>query len=233
MLNENEIDEIYHKFVEINYTHEYANKYVPLPTQYNDKNWRWEGKDFPRIISLLEFREYMLEYDRTFDDVLSFNGFDDPEYEYLKFKNSYNYNYTDDKINYDLHNLNIEKKDFDFAMFNQTIEHLYDPIVAIKNIYKHMKIGGMFYANVPANNIPHGTPQHFYTGITPMGLGAMVKLAGFDILKIGQWGNLPYYKQAFDNRWSDYQHMGSITDNPGHNDLGCPLITWCLAIKNK
>jgi len=233
MLSENDINKIYNNYVEVNYTQEYANKYVPLPLQFNNKKWKWEGKDFPRVISLLEFREYMSDHNMTFNNVLSFNGKDDPEYEYLKYTNYQNYNYIDDTENYDLHRLNLDRNDFDFVMINQTIEHLYDPILCLKNIYKHLRNGGMIYVNVPSNNIPHSTPFHYYTGITPTGLGAMVKLAGFDVIKIGQWGNEAYFKQMFDNIWSDYRHMQGITDEAGYNDVNCPIITWCFAIKNK
>jgi hypothetical protein len=119
-------------------------------------------------------------------------------------------------------------------MVNQTIEHLYDPILALKNIHKHMCVGGVFYANVPANSVPHDTPFHYYTGITPVGLGAMVTLAGFDILKIGQWGNKDYYKTSVNIKWPDYKVMGwGAYAEPGYNDRNCPAITWCLAIKNK
>jgi hypothetical protein len=114
-------------------------------------------------------------------------------------------------------------------MLNQTIEHLYNPILALQNIHKHMKVGGVFYTNVPSNNIPHSTPYHFYTGITPVGLGAMVKLAGFDILKIGQWGNREYLRQSYATAlWPDYTY----SSNPGHNEIECPIITWCLATKS-
>lgn len=139
MLTNTDINEIYNKFIKINYTSNYTNKYIPLPLEYNNKNWKWEGKDFPRIISLLEFREFMLNYNRTFDTVLSFNGQDDPEYEYLNYNKCYNYNYMDNIKKYDLHSLILDRNDFDFTMINQTIEHLYDPILAIKNIYNHMK----------------------------------------------------------------------------------------------
>ena len=221
------IEDIYNNYVKINYNSTYLNKYVPLPMQFNNKKWRWENKDFPRIISLLEFKNYMLEYDKTFENVLSFNGTTDPEYEYINYKNCDNFNYDDDNIKYDLHNLNLNKKDYDFVMINQTIEHLYDPIRVLKNIYDHMCIGGIFYTNVPVNNIPHSTPYHFYTGVTPVGLGMMVKLAGFEILKIGQWGNKKYLNKMFESGWTDYNY----NDNPGYNDINCPLITWCLCIK--
>lgn len=228
LLSEECINEIYNKHVRINYTDDYVNKYVPLPLYLNNKAWKWENKDFPRIISLLEFKEYMLECNRLFDNVLLFNGDNDPELEYLKYNNLHNYNYADD-ANYDLHCLKLEKTDFDFAMLNQTIEHLYNPILALQNIHKHMKVGGVFYTNVPSNNIPHSTPYHFYTGITPVGLGAMVKLAGFNILKIGQWGNKEYLRQLYVTaQWPDYTY----NSNPGHNEIECPIITWCLATKS-
>jgi len=232
-LSKRDIKRLYKKYVAVNYNTEYAYKYVPLPMEYNNKKWKWEGKDFPRVISLLEFREYMLKYNRTFETVLSFNGELDPEYEYLKYNNFRNYSYKENIHKYDLHTLDLDRYDFDFAMINQTIEHLYDPITAIKNVYRHMAIGGVFYANVPSNGVPHTTPFHYYTGITPTGLGAMVKLAGFDVIKIGQWGNEAYFKQMFDNIWSDYRHMQGITDEAGYNDVNCPIITWCFAIKNK
>ena len=71
-------------------------------------------------------------------------------------------------------------------MLNQTLEHLYDPILCLNNVFNHMRTGGILYANVPAVNIPHLTPFHYYTGYTATGLGAVVKSAGFEILKIGQ-----------------------------------------------
>lgn len=226
-MNEKEIYELYNNFIKINDTDDYKNRYVPFPQQNPNDKWRWENKDFPRVISILEFKRYMNKYNFHFKNVLSFNGKGDPEYEFVKYDEITNYNYKDDKINYDLHNLNLDKNDFDFVMFNQTIEHLFNPILCIKNIYNHLKNGGIFYANVPSNNIPHDTPIHYYTGITPSGLGVMTKLAGFEILEIGQWGNRNYLNTLFAKGWSDYKY----NDNPGKNDFNCPLITWVLAKK--
>ena len=226
-MNKIDIYNIYNKHVKINETDEYKNRYVPLIVQDVDDKWRWENKDFPRVISLLEFKKYIISYNFHFKNVLSFNGQSDPEYEFLKYDNVTNYNYKDDIINYDLHNLNLNKKDFDFVMINQTIEHLYNPIICLKNIYDHLGHDGIFYTNVPVNNIPHSTPEHYYTGITPTGLGIMAKLAGFKILEIGQWGNAVYLNKLFKDGWSDYKY----SDVPGQNDFNCPLITWILAKK--
>ena len=231
MLSKQDIIELYDKFVKVNDTRAYKDKYVPLPMELNNQIWKWKNKDFPRVMALLEFRQYMLKYGRTFNAVLSFNsiniwGEKDPEFAYLKFKDAYDFNYDDD-IKYDLHCLELERTDFDFVMLNQVIEHLYDPILALKNVYKHMSVGGLFYANVPVTNSPHDTPFHFYMGVTPVGLGVMTKLAGFDILKIGQWGNQEYLRKSNVDLWPDYRYG----KNPGRNEMKCPVITWCLSMK--
>jgi len=119
-------------------------------------------------------------------------------------------------------------------MLNGTLEHLYNPILAVSNIYSHMIDGGMFYAYVPVDNRPHGEPFHFYTGITATGLGAIVKLAGFSILKLGQWGNSEYFRIEGENRlhgltWPDFRY----SNTPGRNERSHPITAWCLAIKNK
>lgn len=226
MISNNEIEEIYNNYVKINYTAEYDTRYKELPFQFNNKNWKWEFKDFPRVISLLEFKRYMEKYNFNFENILTFGGCNDPELEYVKYKNLINIDYDDNPINSDAHTFKLDKN-FDFTMINQTIEHLYNPIKAIKNIYNHLNYGGIFYANVPTNNIPHSEPYHYYTGITPVGLGVMAKLAGFKILEIGQWGNKEYLNKIYDiDDWIDYRRMENNI-----NDKRCPIITWILAQK--
>ena len=225
MLQANEIEKIFNTFIKINYTKEYDTRYSSLPLQFNNKNWKWEGKDFPRVIALLEFKNYIEKYNFNFENILSFNGDEDPEFEYLKYKHLTNINYWSDPINNDLHTFKLDKK-FDFVMINQTIEHLCNPIKAIKNLYDHLNPGGIFYANVPANNIPHSEPYHYYTGITPVGLGVMAKLAGFKILEIGQWGNKEHLHKLFNIGWVDYTQIENTS-----NDRTCPIITWILAQK--
>jgi len=46
------------------------------------------------------------------------------------------------------------------------IEHLYNPFMAMENIYKYIKPGGYVYTSVPTINIPHMTPIH-YNGYNP------------------------------------------------------------------
>ena len=226
VISGNEIYEIYERFVQPKYSN--LEKYKNLPLEKNNKNWKWEEKDFPRVISLLEFEEFISRMGNPiFGDVLSFNGAHDPEYEYLKYNNIYNYNYEENPTQHDLHNLNLQKKDFDFFMSNQTLEHLYDPCLVVKKIFEHMKPGGIVYMNLPANNMPHSTPFHYYAGFTPVGLGCIFKQAGFEIMDIGFWGNSDYLEQVLiKGYWPDYTQMKSFV---GEKDK--EAISWIFARK--
>jgi len=231
MLTNFEIEKFYNDYVAVNFSSAYGEKYLRLPFTLNTGKWKWEGKDLARIIAVLEFREFMLQLNRTFKHILTFNislPNGDPELEYVKYEQRDNFNFQDDQIKYDLHQIDLPKKDYDFCMVNQTLEHLYNPALAIKNIYDHLAKGGIFYLNVPAMNIMHDTPFHFVTGFTPMGLGIMLQEQGFKILKIGQWGNKDYLKKIISTGWTDWKSLGRFAT---YNDANCPVITWCFVTK--
>jgi SAM-dependent methyltransferase len=193
----------------------------------NNTPWNWKGKDFPRVISLLEFEKFVKDNDLECSKGLSINGMD-PEWYSLPAESVTKVDYTDDKINHDLHRLNLPEKDYDFVIVNQTLEHVYDPVRCLEKIYDHMRPGGILYFNVPANSIPHSTPYHYYTGFTPVGIGAIAMIAGFEILSIGQWGNLEYLNKMQESRkWPDY----TVLENPGYNDVHSPVITWIFCRK--
>ena len=159
-----------------------------------------------------------------------FNGDDEPEIEYLKgrYKQVLNINYEDKPEKYNLHNLQINHDNFDFVALNQTLEHVYNPYTCLTNIKKYMTKGGYLYVNVPACNVPHSEPFHFYTGYTPMGLAALAHETGYEILEIGQWGNKEYLGRLFgitgQRWWANY----NMLENPGINEIENPVITWGL-----
>ncbi len=225
-----EIQKLYDTYISVNLTEEYRNRYVPLPLHKNTLPWRWEGKDLPRVFALLEFERFVTQSRLTSNNALAINGINDPEWFYLPHQKLTEWNYETNNLKYDLHSVDLDEKDFDFVIVNQVLEHVYDPIRCLKNVYKHMSLGGILYLNVPANSIPHSVPYHFYTGFTPIGLAVMLKLAGFDILSVGQWGNLEYLNAVNSSHsWPDYTPF----KNPGLNDTGNPVITWAFAIKAK
>jgi SAM-dependent methyltransferase len=227
VMTEADIRKIYETYVVVNFKNDYVKRYEPLPLEKSIGQWRWEGKDLPRVIALLEFERFVEFHKVSCKKGLAINGFD-PEWNYLPVEKVIRIDYETNPSQYDLHTLNLAEDDFDFVMLNQTLEHLYDPIRCLENIYKHMCPGGILYLNAPANGIPHSDPFHYYTGFTATGLGAMVELTGFKILSIGQWGNIEYIKKMFEtNSWLDYKQL----KNPGKNDMYCPVIVWAFAVK--
>ena len=228
IIENEDVQKLYDDFIKINNTGEYRDRYTPLPIQKNNKTWKWEGKDFPRVISLLEFERYVEKYKFDIDNLLIFNGENDPELEFLqgKVKNIDNASYEKDVINYDLHRLNLGGKKYDFVCLHQTLEHVYNPYQCLVNIKNHLTPNGYVYINVPANNVPHSEPFHYYTGYTPMGLAALAHQSGLKILEIGQWGNLEYIIKLFTRQpgWSDFTQL----NNPGLNEFHNPVITWGL-----
>lgn len=84
-LTENDILEIYHKFVSSKNNETYLNRYNTLPPNPN-KNWDWYGKDFPRVIAVLEFKKFINENNLKFEKILTLNGDTDPEYKHLVYE---------------------------------------------------------------------------------------------------------------------------------------------------
>jgi hypothetical protein len=222
--SEQEIIETYNKYVKK--SDEYLKKFLPFPNELNINKWKWEGKDFPRVPCVLDFKEWVEKHNLNyFDSVLS-TCLEDPELEFLKYNKIKHLPYT--KNEGDFHTLNLESS-FDFIMFNQTIEHLYNPFLSMKNLFNHLKTNGYMFTSVPTINIPHMTPFHF-NGYTPIGLCMLMKSVGFEIIDLGYWGNFDYISKSFQTHdWPDYRCLlknGGIT-NEEKNTVQC----WTLVKK--
>lgn len=224
MFSEEEINRLYNEKVKL--PDAYFGKYIPFPKcPVKSFNYRWSYHDFPRSCCILDFIEWMNKHNITIEN-LGYTGVNDPELEFISPVNKTLLTYPE----YDLHTISTHFKDeFDFFLFNQTIEHLYDPFTALKQIYDIVKPGGYVFTSVPTVNIPHCTPIHF-NGFTPMGLAMLFKTANFEIVEIGQWGNFEYLQKMFHSHgwpgYDDIQHNNIIT-NEERNVCQC----WILAKK--
>jgi SAM-dependent methyltransferase len=199
---------------------DYFTKYNPLPSCPVKKyNYTWENYDFPRCICILDFIEWIQKYNIEVDDLGC--TFEDPELEFIKYK-------TKTVLLYPPHDLHKPLPGmYDFFLFNQTIEHLYNPFEAVKNIYNCLKPGGYVFTSVPTINIPHMVPFHF-NGYTPIGLAMLFKVNNFDILEIGQWGNYYYIQQLFKTHsWPGLVSLQENIQNEERNVCQC----WILAQK--
>ena len=224
MFNEEELNSLYIDKVKL--PESYFKKYEILPScPVFGFNYSWADKDFPRVWCILDFIEWIAKYNITIEH-LGYTIDTDPELEFIFPSKKTLISYPQ----YDLHTIsNHFDNEFDFFLFNQTIEHLYNPYEAIKQIYKIIKPGGYVFTSVPTINIPHSTPIH-YAGYNPMGLAVLFKSANFEIIEIGQWGNLDYIKKLFETHfWPDYNslNINNIIVNEERNVCQC----WILAKK--
>lgn len=223
-----EIHDIYHRYVIK--SHDYYNKadirYKSLPAELKKKYFKI---DFPRVASLFDFEDWIKKYDLVSVENLLTTCPNDPELAFLSPKSSTLYEYSNDGTN-DLHLFDVEKKDFDFAIFNQTLEHTYNPFLCMANLYSHLKPGGYLYTTVPTINIPHMVPIHFW-GITPVGLCVLGASVGFDICECGFWGNYEYIQNIFST--GDWPYNDKVFDRFGkiqHTNLH-QAQTWVLLKK--
>jgi SAM-dependent methyltransferase len=222
--SENEIYNVFYN--KVKHDDSYYKKYEKLPKcPIKSWNYSWQNFDFPRCWCVLDFKEWIEKY-KINVETLGYTCDTDPELEFIQYKNKQLLDYP----TFDLHTINnFFDNYFDFFLFNQTLEHLYNPFMAVESIYKVIKPGGYVFTSVPTINIPHSTPIH-YNGFTPMGLATLFMSAGFEILEIGQWGNFEYINKLWSTHsWPGFEmlnHNGSVI-NEENNVCQC----WILAKK--
>jgi SAM-dependent methyltransferase len=187
----------------------------------------YETLDPPRVVSLVDFKDWIAAYGLARGKRLLLTSREDYEIRYLEYEETTVAEYPP----HDLHALDLPQREHDFVLLNQTLEHLHSPLLALENLRNHMRDGGCIYITVPTLNIPHMTPIHFW-GITPVGLCALATQAGFEVCECGYWGNLKYIRHLFSrNRWpclKDVLAWGKLETDPA-----CQAQTWILARKTE
>lgn len=224
MFSEDDIKKIYNEKVKL--PESYFIKYEQIPKcPVKCFNYTWAGRDYPRVICILDFIEWINKHNIEIEN-LGYTAENDPELEFISPRNKKRVSYPE----YDLHTISKHfKNEFDFFLFNQTIEHLYDPFTAVKQIYEIVKPGGYVFTSVPTLNIPHDMPIHF-NGFMPLGLAMLFKTANFEIVEIGQWGNYDYISKLWKSHsWPDHNELqnNNIIKNEENNVCQC----WILAKK--
>ena len=205
---------------------EYFRQYERVPPcPIRSWGYSWKDNDFPRVRIVLDFIQWIQRYNIR-PESLAYTYDTDPELEFIPHTRSIHLPYPQ----FDLHTISTRYTDaFDFFLFNQTLEHLQNPFVAVKSIFDTLKPGGYCFTSVPTINIPHSTPYH-YGGYNPMGLAVMFAHAGFEIIEMGQWGNIEYLTTIFARQsWVGYDTLNrnGYVSNEENNVCQC----WILAKK--
>lgn len=229
-MDSKEILELYEK---IKLSDEYFNKYNQIDITKIDYQSHHIGIayiDYPRIPIIMDFVEWIKKYNLQSPKLLLTTCEKDPELKYISCEKMITYDYDADTGKGDLHKLDEceEIPECDLVIINQTLEHVYNPLLCLTNVYKKLKKGGFFFTSVPTYNIPHLTPFHF-CHFTPMGLAVFMKQAGFEIIEVGQWGNTDYINKLTNTySWPGYCDL----NKPIINDKNHPCQVWTLVRKN-
>ena len=223
--SENEVNAVYSSHVYK--TPDYFNRFRLLDKVFSESELKKYGRmDPPRVISLIDFKEWIEKYNIKKGNSLLYTCDSDPELSYIDYSVRFKAEYPP----HDLHKLNTGNKGYDFALFNQTIEHLYNPFLCVQNLYNALNDGRYLYTTVPIINIPHMVPVHYW-GVTPMGLCLLMMSAGFKVMECGYWGNQKYLEYIFkNNTWPTYSDILTEEGVVDYNEA-CQAQTWILAKK--
>jgi len=212
--------------------------------------------DFPRLITILEFERIVAERGLRAIRMLMVNGGPegDPELACIESDEIDRIDFEVDPRRHDLHVLEVDRTDYDFVLMSQTLEHLYDPVRALRNLASVMRPGGFLWTSVPTVSFQHSLPAHFSTGFTPIGLVCLCEQVGLTTVEVGQWGNAKYIGCLFDlgiiPGYFDLRPASLRARGPAHvlralwrlpirnflcdgthNDFTIPVQTWVLAQK--
>jgi hypothetical protein len=257
-LSASEIEAIYETKILVNREEAYLDRYSDYDFEAAFGPDMLRRLEFPRLIIVLEFARLVAERGISSEHVLMVNGGEsgDPELAYLPHGHVESIDFESDPQRHDLHTLDLEPTPRDFALLSQTIEHLYDPLLGLRNLYGAVSDGAYLWASVPTISMQHQMPFHFTTGCTPIGLACLCRQAGFEVLEIGQWGNTKYIEHLFDLdiiptyydlarlslRARGFGHVrrtltrlsvrNSWVDGARRNEFDHPVQTWALARKS-
>ena len=114
--------------------------------------------------------------------------------------------------------------DFDVVFCEQVLEHVEDPVAALRTLYRLTRPGGYLVVNTPFLLRIHEEPADNWR-FTPTGLQLLLQATGFEVNEVRQWGN----------RTAVLLNLYGWTPNygwlPRKNRPDCPVVVWAFARK--
>jgi len=89
----------------------------------------------------------------------------------------------------DIINIPLPDKSFDAILCTEVLEHIPEPILAIKEFSRILKPGGNLILTAPFCSLTHFAPYHFYSGFNRYFFEKELKEFGFEIKEITPNGN--------------------------------------------
>lgn len=131
-----------------------------------------------------QFKKFCLHLDYVSQDFAKYNGKGNN-----KGLQTENWNNKNIDIISDIVKIPEPDKSFDAIMCTEVFEHLPEPILAIKEFSRLIKIGGYLIITAPFCSLTHHSPYHFYTGYNRYFYETHLTKYGFKILEITPNGN--------------------------------------------
>ena len=189
--------------------------------------------DYARLLCMLDFVEWTQSRRIGSPDSVLVLYMPELELQFLRPRRIFHLLYKDGSG--DLHYPIQLPHAVDFVLLGQTLEHVYNPFVCLKNVYDALRPGGHVFISVPYYNMLHMTPFHFYH-YSPSGLATLLESSGFTVLEMGQFGNKDYVnhiltKTVGTGAWPSVDDLRQ-DDGTIENEPGSVSQVWALAVKS-
>lgn len=114
----------------------------------------------------------------------------------------------------DITDIPVEDARFDRVLFNQVLEHVPEPPLALQEMYRVLKPGGRIFCSVPLFFQEHQAPYDFFR-YTQYGLRKLFTDAGFEIVRLewleGFFGTVAYeFRHMYFHLPSDVASMRAL-----------------------
>ena len=95
-----------------------------------------------------------------------------------------NWNYGQIDYISDITAIPVPDRSLDCILCTEVLEHVPEPILAIREFNRVLKVGGDLFISAPLGSGLHQQPYHFYGGFTPHFYNTFLTTYGFEIIRI-------------------------------------------------
>lgn len=179
-----------------------------------------KGVHWIRVKMDIETEKLISQKDFQKFNTLEISGNKWENFNFNSYKNVFypDFDITKDKLN----------EIFDLIIAEQVFEHILTPLNAGKNVYSHLKNGGIFLITTPFLIRIHETPIDCYRW-TEIGLRQLLIDSGFSNSNIDtfSWGNKKCLKANL-KKWVKFNKFFHSL----RNERDYPLVVWAIAKKD-
>jgi SAM-dependent methyltransferase len=111
---------------------------------------------------------------------------------------------------------------FDLVICEQVLEHVVNPLRAVRTLREMCKHGGHVYVSTPFLVRIHDHPGDYWR-FTPDGMRLLLESQGLRPLWVRSWGNRRAVQANFDH-WRERGRRGTL-----RNEAHLPAVVWALA----